>query len=122
MLVANERKTLQDETMSNFESFIERSIGKTAGIIGEPFLIAGVEVNGILDELEMDVARAIYGDTEEANAEIVFPSADLPTQAYTGIKIKRISDGVRFKVLSFDSSTKHYTFKVKRLGKESRGG
>lgn len=107
--------------MSNFDSFIARSIEKTAGIIGEPFLILGSTVNGIMEELEMDVARAIYGDTEEATAEVAFPSDDLPNKIYTGIKIKRISDGARFKILSFDSSTKHYTFKVKRMGKESRG-
>lgn len=107
--------------MSVFDKFIERSIEKTASIIGESFIVGGLTISGIMEELEMDVANEIYGDTETATAEIVFASAVLPDQTYTGMKIKRLADGVRYKVLSFNSSTEHYTFRVKRLGKQSLG-
>ncbi len=107
--------------MSAFDKFIERSIEKTAAIIGESFVVGGLTISGIMEELEMDVANEIYGDTETATAEIVFASAVLPDQTYTGMKIKRIADGARYKVLSFNSSTEHYTFRVKRLGKQSIG-
>jgi hypothetical protein len=107
--------------MSVFDKFIERSIEKTAAIIGESFIVGGVTISGIMEELEMDVANEIYGDTETATAEIVFASAVLPDQTYTGMKIKRLADGARYKVLSFNSSTEHYTFRVKRLGKQSLG-
>jgi hypothetical protein len=107
--------------MSVFDKFIERSIEKTASIIGESFIVGGLTISGIMEELEMDVANEIYGDTETATAEIVFASAVLPDQTYTGMKIKRLSDGARYKVLSFNSSTEHYTFRVKRLGKQSLG-
>lgn len=107
--------------MSVFDKFIERSIEKTAAIIGESFIVGGVTISGIMEELEMDVANEIYGDTETATAEIVFASAVLPDQTYTGMKIKRLADGARYKVLSFNSSTEHYTFSVKRLGKQSLG-
>jgi hypothetical protein len=107
--------------MSVFDKFIERSIEKTAAIIGESFIVGGLTISGIMEELEMDVANEIYGDTETATAEIVFASAVLPDQTYTGMKIKRLADGARYKVLSFNSSTEHYTFRVKRLGKQSLG-
>ncbi len=107
--------------MSVFDKFIERSIEKTAAIIGESFIVGGLTISGIMEELEMDVANEIYGDTETATAEIVFASALLPDQTYTGMKIKRLADGARYKVLSFNSSTEHYTFRVKRLGKQSLG-
>jgi len=107
--------------MSVFDKFIERSIEKTASIIGESFIVGGLTISGIMEELEMDVANEIYGDTETATAEIVFASAVLPDQTYTGMKIKRLADGARYKVLSFNSSTEHYTFRVKRLGKQSLG-
>jgi len=107
--------------MSVFDKFIERSIEKTAAIMGESFIVGGLTISGIMEELEMDVANEIYGDTETATAEIVFASAVLPDQTYTGMKIKRLADGARYKVLSFNSSTEHYTFRVKRLGKQSLG-
>ena len=107
--------------MSVFDKFIERSIEKTAAIIGESFIVGGLTISGIMEELEMDVANEIYGDTETATAEIVFASAVLPDQTYTGMKIKRLADGARYKVLSFNSSTEHYTFRVKRLGKQRLG-
>lgn len=107
--------------MSVFDKFIERSIEKTAAIIGESFIVGGLTISGIMEELEMDVANEIYGDTETATAEIVFASAVLPDQTYTGMKIKRLADGAQYKVLSFNSSTEHYTFRVKRLGKQSLG-
>ena len=107
--------------MSVFDKFIERSIEKTASIIGESFIVGGLTISGIMEELEMDVANEIYGDTETATAEIVFASAVLPDQTYTGMTIKRLADGARYKVLSFNSSTEHYTFRVKRLGKQSLG-
>ena len=107
--------------ISVFDKFIERSIEKTAAIIGESFIVGGLTISGIMEVLEMDVANEIYGDTETATAEIVFASAVLPDQTYTGMKIKRLADGARYKVLSFNSSTEHYTFRVKRLGKQSLG-
>lgn len=105
----------------NFEKSLRIGFKSSARIAGSDFIIDGQTVRGILDELEMVADRETFGDVEEATAEIVFASNGFPIDPAQKMVIRRLSDSVRFKVLTFDRSTEHITLKVKRLGKQSRG-
>jgi len=105
--------------MSVFDKFIERSIEKTAAIIGESFIVGGLTISGIMEELEMDVANEIYGDTETATAEILYASDVLTDQTYTRMKIKRLPNSERYKELDVNAITPACRFWANVIRKKS---
>ena len=106
--------------MSAFDDMIEASIVEASGVMGESFTVGGSSIVGIMDELDMEAGLEIYGDTEVASASVVFAASDIsnPTQKMI---ITRESDSSQYVVLSFKSDSGHYTFQLKRKGKQSRG-
>ena len=96
-----------------FQSDMDWAMAETQSYAGEPFIINGRTITGVLSPLDIDPDESIAGHSMKSVATLVAPSDQFPSRPvpHTTI-IERCETGLRYSVTSVNEDNGDYTLNL----------
>ena len=108
--------------MNELDDFFDSAAPDGVQDAGEDITINGQTIKGIFDEFTMTVDAMSYGDKEEISVSCVLASVELDNIPSQKDKLKRLKDGVEYRVISINNDSGHVDLKLSRIGKKQSNG